>query len=92
MTAAILCYVLVAVLLCTAHLFLGIWIGHEIETGWHQIASSNIEQVITQCRDRVAESAALRSDAHKLSEACARHESQLPVDIVRRALSLAQAG
>ena len=88
---------LVGIFVCTIHLFLGYCLGQRAEKKQaahavnEPVAFPQMEQIITQLRERLADVDGLASQARALSEECSRAEPKLPTHIMLRVDSLAQS-
>jgi hypothetical protein len=97
MSTSVVAYILVAIGICTIHLFIGYLLGQHT-AGKAQaaavdkvvVAVPQIEQLTTQLQERLAEVISLASEARALSEDCSSPDLKLPAYIVYQANSLAR--
>jgi hypothetical protein len=90
MSASIFVGVLVAIAICTIHLFLGVWIGAKLAASKELAALPQIDLVTAQLRERLADVVSLANQARVLSDDCSRTEPKLPPHITIHAESVAQ--
>lgn len=91
MSAAFLCYLLVAIAMCTMHLCLGIWVGCAVESRRQQSIVPKVDRAISKCHSQLSQTIALLKDARELGEACAADRTELPPRIVTSAEALAHS-
>src|SRR5262245_25000290 len=87
--------VLIAVLLCTVHLLLGVWIGSIFKSSQLQLASLEtnpaLAKACSELQARVQDTATVSDQANQLFKICAQYLPALPPDVVAASDRLAKS-